>query len=41
VVGEAIACYVIADAMLAKFGGDSMQETLRNYQGYIQQMREF
>jgi chorismate synthase len=41
VVGEAIACYILADAMLAKFGGDSMQETLRNYQGYIQQMREF
>jgi chorismate synthase len=41
VVGEAIVCYILADAFLAKFGGDSMAETRRNYEGYIQQMREF
>jgi len=32
---------VLAEACLAKFGGDSMQETLRNRQGYLQQLREF
>jgi chorismate synthase len=41
VVGEAIVCYILADAMLAKFGGDSLGETRRNFQGYVQQMQEF
>src|SRR5208337_2240229 len=30
VVGEAMVCIVLADALLEKFGGDSMRETLRN-----------
>ena len=35
VIGEAMLAIVLADAMLEKFGGDSMQETGRNYDGYL------
>jgi chorismate synthase len=41
VVGEAMVSIVLAQAMLEKFGGDSLVETRRNYTGYIQQVREF
>jgi chorismate synthase len=34
VVGEAMVAIVLAEAMLEKFGGDSMEETLRNYRAY-------
>ncbi|MDM8000685.1 MAG: chorismate synthase [Dehalococcoidia bacterium] len=35
VIGEAMLAMVLADAMLEKFGGDSMQETRRNFDGYL------
>jgi chorismate synthase len=35
VIGEAMMAFVIADAFLEKFGGDSISETKRNYDGYI------
>jgi chorismate synthase len=35
VVGEAVSAFVIARALLEKFGGDSMAEINRNYKGYI------
>lgn len=35
VIGEAMVAMVLADAMLEKFGGDSMQETQRNLEGYL------
>lgn len=35
VVGEAMVAIVLADAMLEKFGGDSLRETRRNYDGYV------
>jgi chorismate synthase len=38
VLEAAIAC-VLADAMLEKFGGDSMRETKRNHASYLEQMR--
>ena len=41
VVGEAMTAIVLAEACLAKFGGDSMQETLRNHQGFLQQLRDY
>jgi len=41
VIGEAMVALVLAQAMLDKFGGDSMAETLRNYYGYIEQIRNF
>jgi chorismate synthase len=41
VIGESMAALVLAQALLEKFGGDSMNETLRNYHGYIEQLRNF
>src|SRR5206468_4507147 len=35
VVAEAMVALVIADAALEKFGGDSVEETVRNLQGYL------
>lgn len=35
VVGEAMVALVLADAMLEKFGGDSLGETRRNLEGYL------
>jgi len=35
VIGEAMLATVLADALLEKFGGDHLKETLRNYQGYL------
>jgi chorismate synthase len=35
VIGEAMLAIVLADAMLEKFGGDSMVETRRNFDGYV------
>lgn len=40
VIGEAITAYVLADAFLEKFGGDSMIEIRRNYEGYLKQVRQ-
>ncbi len=35
VIGEAMVAVVLADAFLEKFGGDHLEETRRNYEGYI------
>jgi chorismate synthase len=35
VVAEAVVALVLADAALEKFGGDSVEETRRNYEGYL------
>ena len=35
VIGEAMVALVLADAFVEKFGGDSIPETRRNYQGYL------
>ena len=35
VVVEAMVALVLADAVLEKFGGDSVAETARNVQGYL------
>jgi chorismate synthase len=40
VIGEAMLAIVLADALLEKFGGDNLRETLRNYQGYLQSIQE-
>ncbi len=40
VIGEAITAYEVADAFLDKFGGDSMREIHRNYQGYLEQIKK-
>jgi chorismate synthase len=39
VVGEAMGAIVLADAMLEKFGGDSMTEIRRNFDGYLDQIQ--
>jgi chorismate synthase len=41
VIGEAMTALVLAGAMLEKFGGDSMRETRRNFDGYLEQVRNF
>ncbi len=35
VIAEAMMAFVLADAFLEKFGGDSLAETRRNFDGYI------
>jgi chorismate synthase len=37
VIAEAMTALVLADAFLEKFGGDSIGETKRNYEGYLSQ----
>jgi chorismate synthase len=41
VIGEAMVALVLAGAMLEKFGGDSLKETQRNYEGYLEQVKNF
>ncbi len=41
VVGEAMIALVLAGAFLEKFGGDSLTETRRNFDGYQRQLDEF
>jgi chorismate synthase len=36
VVGEAVVAFVLAQAVLEKFGGDSMDETRRSVEGYLE-----
>ena len=40
VVGEAMVALVLVDAFLDKFGGDSLAELRRNYDGYIEGLRK-
>jgi len=40
VVGEAVTALELANAYLEKFGGDSLPETKRNYEGYLKQVRK-
>ena len=40
VIGEAMVATVLADAMLEKFGGDHLDETMRNYQGYMERLSQ-
>lgn len=40
VIAEAMAAFVLADAMLEKFGGDSLGEIQRNRQGYLRYLAE-
>ena len=39
VVAEAMAALVLAEAVLEKFGGDSVQEVRRNYESYMKNLR--
>jgi len=41
VIGEAMVAIVLAQAFLEKFGGDSLGETRRNYEGYLEQVTQY
>ena len=41
VIAESVVAFVLAQAFLEKFGGDSLVETRRNYDGYMGQVRHF
>ena len=41
VAAEAMVAFVLAQAFLEKFGGDSLGETRRNYEGYKKQLEGF
>ena len=39
VVAEAVTAFEIASAMIEKFGGDSIDEMKRNYEGYLKHLK--
>jgi chorismate synthase len=41
IAGEAMVAIVLAQAMVQKFGGDSLGEMRRNFDGYLRQLKEF
>jgi len=41
VIAETVVAFELARAFLDKFGGDSLAEITRNYQGYLEQVRNF
>jgi chorismate synthase len=41
VIGEAMVAIELAAAFLEKFGGDSLEETRRNFEGYLKQLETF
>src|SRR5207237_8073389 len=40
VIGESVVALTIADALLEKFGGDSMAELERNYRSYVESIAQ-
>ncbi len=41
VAAEAMVAFVLAQAFLEKFGGDALEETRRNFEGFTNQLRQF
>jgi chorismate synthase len=41
VVGESVVAFELANAFLEKFGGDSLREIKRNYESYLEQIKNF
>jgi chorismate synthase len=41
IAGEAMVSLILAQAMIDKFGGDSLGEMRRNFDGYVKQLQEF
>ena len=41
IIGEAVSAIEIANAMIEKFGGDSVAEMKRNFKGYLDQIKKF
>jgi chorismate synthase len=41
IAGEAMVALTLAGCALEKFGGDSMTETMRNFRGYLEQLKAY
>ena len=41
VVGESVVAFELTNAFLEKFGGDSLREIKRNYESYLEQIKNF
>ena len=41
VIAEAMLAFVLADALLEKTGGDSMDEVRRNFEGFVKAQRAY
>jgi chorismate synthase len=41
VAAEAMVALTLARCALEKFGGDSMKEMKRNFQGYLEQLKNY
>jgi len=41
VVGESVVAFELANAFLEKFGGDSLHEITRNYESYLEQIKNY
>jgi chorismate synthase len=41
VIAESVVAFVLAQAFLEKFGGDSLTEIRRNHESYLEQVRQF
>jgi chorismate synthase len=41
VIAETVVAFELANAFIEKFGGDSLVEIMRNYQGYLGQVRNY
>jgi chorismate synthase len=41
VVGESVVAFELANALLDKFGGDSLREIKRNYESYLEQIKAY
>ena len=41
VIGEAMIAIVVANSMREKFGGDSLEEMIRNFRGYNDQITAY
>jgi len=41
VIGENCVAFTLAEVFLEKFGGDSIREIRRNYEGYLEQVRDY
>jgi chorismate synthase len=41
VIAEAVVAFVLADAFIEKFGGDSLAEITRNWRGFLEQVRNY
>jgi chorismate synthase len=41
VVGESVVAFELANAFLEKFGGDSLREIKRNYESYLEQIKNY